>query len=165
MFNDQKFYFLVVSDCSRQVYCYGTLLISCLGGFFVSVTGFQAQNVLTPTSWLTLNNLSKIPAIVLSCYFWNVTLGSVELSGLSLSLTAGYLYALSRQDLIPRRVRVIIVVLCLIFVCVINTYIMQFSIWLPMSESERPVTIYNSSHWWYPLAMGSVSFPITPLSF
>jgi hypothetical protein len=44
----------------------------------VSLYGFRAQQVMSPSSWLTLNNLSKIPAICIS-----MLLFGGELSGLN----------------------------------------------------------------------------------
>ena len=44
----------------------------------MSLYGFRAQQVMSPSSWLTLNNLSKIPAICIS-----MLLFGGELSGLN----------------------------------------------------------------------------------
>lgn len=75
-----------------------TLLgFSSLGGFCVSVSGFMAQEHLSPTSWLTLNNLSKIPAIVIACYLWKLQLSTIEITGMATSIFGGYLYSLSKQ--------------------------------------------------------------------
>jgi GDP-mannose transporter len=89
-----------VAKCSAHWICLVVLSASCVGGFFVSVTGFKAQEVLTPTSWLTLNNLSKIPAIIISCIIWRVNLNMLEILGLTISLAGGYLYAMDRQGLL-----------------------------------------------------------------
>jgi len=82
-------------DCTPELWFF--LVMSSAGGFCVSVSGFMAQESLSPTSWLTVNNLSKIPAIVLSCYIWDVQLGTMEIIGMVTSILGGYLYSLSKQ--------------------------------------------------------------------
>jgi GDP-mannose transporter len=89
-----------VATCPTNWMCMGTLSASCVGGFFVSVTGFKAQEVLSPTSWLTLNNISKIPAMIISCMIWKINMNGLEVVGLSISLIGGYLYAMDRQGLL-----------------------------------------------------------------
>jgi nucleoside-diphosphate-sugar epimerase len=91
------------SPCSFLSWCTVILLSSCVGGFWVSVAGLNAQQVMSPTSWLTLNNLSKIPAILLSFLFFGGELSIPSLMGMALSLGAGYLYALCRQGWQPSR--------------------------------------------------------------
>jgi drug/metabolite transporter (DMT)-like permease len=89
-----------LKKCSADGICRIILAASCVGGYFVSVTGFNAQEALTPTSWLTLNNLSKIPALIISCIIWNVNINMLEVIGMAISLTGGYLYAMERQGLL-----------------------------------------------------------------
>jgi drug/metabolite transporter (DMT)-like permease len=89
-----------LEKCSADGICKIIIAASCVGGYFVSVNGFNAQEVLTPTSWLTLNNLSKIPALIISCMIWNVNMNMLEVIGLAISLTGGYLYAMERQGLL-----------------------------------------------------------------
>ena len=90
--------FSVVSKlCFGSIGCVVIILSSCVGGFCVSLSGFRAQQVMSPTSWLTLNNISKIPAILLSPFFFGGELTGMSILGMSISLGAGYLYSLSRQ--------------------------------------------------------------------
>ncbi len=84
--------------CAHNPLCTFTILSSCAGGFFVSVTGFQAQKVMSPTSWLSLNNFSKIPAILISFILFGGFISSATVHGMIISITAAYLYALSGRQ-------------------------------------------------------------------
>ena len=108
--------------CSGQLSCWGTLLLSCFGGFCVSVTGFKAQEVLSPTSWLALNNISKIPAIVISCFLWPTNLTYLEVSGLCISMFGGYLYSLSRLLSFSRPAKYISVLICILLFLNFDTF-------------------------------------------
>mmetsp|Transcript_43226 Transcript_43226/g.108229 ORF Transcript_43226/g.108229 Transcript_43226/m.108229 type:complete len:412 (+) Transcript_43226:20-1255(+) len=68
---------------------------SCFGGFCVSLTAFQAQKVLSPTSFITLNNVSKLPAIVISTFIFNASMSVLSAAGVVVSLGGGYAYALA----------------------------------------------------------------------
>jgi len=87
-----------LQSCSSSIYCVGVVLASCVGGFCVSVAGFAAQKVLSATGWLTLNNISKIPAILLSYYIWGGDLGVFGAIGMLVSLGAGYVYSLEKRQ-------------------------------------------------------------------
>ena len=84
-------------SCVTVYLCVIPILLSCLGGYAVSVSAFNAQKVMSPISFLTLNNLSKIPAIVISVMLFNTVLTVTAIYGMGVSMIAGYLYALSRQ--------------------------------------------------------------------
>lgn len=83
--------------CIFQQLCILPVLLSCIGGYAVSVAAFNAQKVMSPISFLTLNNISKIPAICISVILFNTTITLNAWHGMVLSMAAGYLYAISRQ--------------------------------------------------------------------
>lgn len=90
----------IIGNCTRQVPCWSMIMLSAFGGFSVSLAGFQAQKAMSPTSWLTCNNISKIPAIILSSILWGTELSEMEIIGISISLLGGYMYALSANGLL-----------------------------------------------------------------
>lgn len=92
---------LIIDSCLESMPCWLSVVVSSYGAFFISVAGFQAQEVMSPTTWLTCNNLSKIPAIILSCWLWEVNLREWQIIGLIISILGGFLYSLSSQDLLP----------------------------------------------------------------
>jgi drug/metabolite transporter (DMT)-like permease len=85
-----------MSGCTIQ--CVLLVVASCIGGYFISTTGFRAQQVLGATSWITLNNISKIPAIVISYVIFGGVLTPIGAFGMSITLLAAYMYSLSRQS-------------------------------------------------------------------
>jgi len=85
--------------CIGNWKCVALLGLSMPGSFTISVLGFQTQTVLSPVSYLTLNNISKIPAIVIAVWVWNTKLSAEACLGLGISLISSYFYALSHQDL------------------------------------------------------------------
>lgn len=84
-----------VSECHQKSECVVILLISCLGGFCVSVTGFQAQNVMSATSWLCLNNVSKIPAILISLVCFGGFYSIDTFHGMFISIICATFYSIS----------------------------------------------------------------------
>eukprot|EP00281_Chroomonas_sp_CCMP1168_P025699 CAMPEP_0206233390 /NCGR_PEP_ID=MMETSP0047_2-20121206/11961_1 /ASSEMBLY_ACC=CAM_ASM_000192 /TAXON_ID=195065 /ORGANISM="Chroomonas mesostigmatica_cf, Strain CCMP1168" /LENGTH=400 /DNA_ID=CAMNT_0053657265 /DNA_START=133 /DNA_END=1335 /DNA_ORIENTATION=+ len=84
-----------VSPLLEDTHTQLVVLASCAGGFCVSVTAFHAQKALTPTSFITLNNLSKIPAILISCIIFSNSMSHLSAVGMVLSLAGGYAYALA----------------------------------------------------------------------
>lgn len=90
----------IFRNCTRHAPCWSLILLSAFGGFSVSLAGFQAQEAMSPTSWLTCNNISKIPAIILSSILWGTELSEMEIVGISISLLGGYMYALSANGLL-----------------------------------------------------------------
>lgn len=85
-------------DTESVPMCPAIVLSSFLGSFFVSVGGFKIQRLITPISWLTLNNATKIPAIVLSVLFFHVQLNEFEICGLVVSLSAAYFYSVAQSN-------------------------------------------------------------------
>jgi GDP-mannose transporter len=69
------------------------VLISCLLGFCISFFGFKAQKVFTATAWITINNLNKIPAILLGIVVFRDRFSLQSLSGLCISMLGGFLFA------------------------------------------------------------------------
>jgi len=66
---------------------------SCFLAFTISVSGFMSQKVFSATAWITLNNINKIPALILSAFIFHDQLTLVSILGLSISLVGGYLYS------------------------------------------------------------------------
>ena len=87
-------------NCVEYMPCWTSIMMSGYGAFCISVTGFQAQEHLSPTSYLTCNNLSKIPAIILSYIIWQRQTSVYEVIGIIISLTGGFLYSLSTRELL-----------------------------------------------------------------
>jgi len=78
------------------------LALSSFFGFALSISGFYVQDILSAVSYLTLNNLSKIPAIIISSFVWKISFLHYELLGMALSIVGGYLYSMScHRKLLP----------------------------------------------------------------
>eukprot|EP00802_Teleaulax_amphioxeia_P000038 Tamp_00038.p2 GENE.Tamp_00038~~Tamp_00038.p2 ORF type:complete len:945 (+),score=47.25 Tamp_00038:12872-15706(+) len=90
-------------QCFNNSWCLMVVAASCFGGFFVSICGFQAQKVMSPISWLSLNNMSKIPAIAISYLLFGGYLSFAAAHGMGISLFSAYLYALAGKQRISRR--------------------------------------------------------------
>lgn len=89
---------LVREDCGLS--CWIMVAASCFSGCAMSVVGLNTQSLMSPTSFLTFNNLNKIPAMLISAAIWphlETANSTQEVMGIVLSLLGGYLYALSRQ--------------------------------------------------------------------
>ena len=108
--------------------CPAIVLSSFFGSYFVSVSGFYIQKLITPISWLTLNNASKIPAIILSVVFFRVLLNQFEICGLVVSLSAAYFYSVAQKnsavfsDLLGIMCHVIYFVIFMMIIVVHYTY-------------------------------------------
>lgn len=83
--------------CLQSLYCIVVVLGSCVCGYLISVSGFMAQEQMSPTSWLCLNNFSKIPAIIASFFLFRVQCSVAMMHGIVVSCMSAYLYALSRK--------------------------------------------------------------------
>ena len=83
-----------LSKCFQSSTCSGFLALSSVGCFVISVTTFHSQKILSPVTWLLLNNLNKIPSTVMACAIWNIPLGLLEVAGLVISLIGGLMYSL-----------------------------------------------------------------------
>ena len=89
----------VRSECG--LYCWMMVAASCFNGCAMSVVGLKTQSLMTPTSFLTFNNLNKIPAMLISAAIWphlETANTTPEIMGVVLSILGGYLYALSKQE-------------------------------------------------------------------
>ena len=86
------------------------LAASCLMATAISVTGFSVQKKFPAIGYITLNNVSKIPAILLSMFLF---VDNIDVSmgvGLTVSLFGGYAYAMSGVKELSSRVRTGLVV-------------------------------------------------------
>ena len=82
------------------MHCWVMVAISCFGGCALSVVGLKTQSLMSPTSFLTFNNLNKIPAMLISTAIWphlETADTTQEIMGIVVSILGGYLYALSKQ--------------------------------------------------------------------
>jgi drug/metabolite transporter (DMT)-like permease len=95
--------------CFVYYLCALMILLSCIGSFAVSVAGFRAQKAMSPVSWLTLNNISKIPAILISLQIFGgwADLTTASVHGMTICMISAYLYALSRQPNFPVRLDIV----------------------------------------------------------
>ena len=71
----------------------------------MSVAGFQDQKAMSPTSWLSLNNFSKIPAIIISFFLFGGHLSFATAHGMAISIFSSYLYALAGNGKVSARVQ------------------------------------------------------------
>jgi hypothetical protein len=89
---------LIRQECG--VDCCVMVGVSCFGGCAMSLTGLNTQVLLSPVTYLTFNNLNKIPAMLISTVIWpklEITDSIPEIMGIMLSVYGGLLYALSKQ--------------------------------------------------------------------
>lgn len=89
---------LIRQECG--VDCCIMVGVSCFGGCAMSLTGLNTQMLLSPVTYLTFNNLNKIPAMLISTVIWpkiEMTDSIPEIMGILLSIYGGLLYALSKQ--------------------------------------------------------------------
>jgi len=87
-------------QCLQRWDCCVLTSTSFLGAYAVSVFGFKAQTILSPLTFVTLNNISKFPAILLSLYFWPSTMNGMEWVGICFAVISAYFYSLTRQNLL-----------------------------------------------------------------
>jgi hypothetical protein len=85
------------ASCIGKIECWGSLTASALCCCAVSVSGFVAHDIMSPVSFITFNNINKLPATALSYVIWPTQVSYVELFGMAASLWGGYFYALSIQ--------------------------------------------------------------------
>ena len=83
------------SSCVGKLECVGSLSASGLCCCIVSVTGFIIHDIMSPVSFITFNNVNKLPATALSYVIWPAQVSYIELFGMAASMWGGYLYALS----------------------------------------------------------------------
>jgi hypothetical protein len=84
----------IVTQCaavaSADKWIYGSALVSVI----ISLSAFSSQKLMTGTAFVTLNNINKIPGIVISSLVFGAILNLPMITGLSLSLLSGFLFAL-----------------------------------------------------------------------
>jgi len=86
-----------IVQCANT-YCEFVVALSCICGFCVSVSGFRAQQVMSPTSWLCLNNSSKIPAILISYVVFGGHASRATIHGITISIYCAYFYSISNTQ-------------------------------------------------------------------
>ena len=89
---------LVRPECG--MHCWVMVALSCFSGCAMSVVGLKTQSLMSPTSYLTFNNINKIPAMLISAAIWphlETANTTQEIMGVVLSILGGYLYAMSKQ--------------------------------------------------------------------
>jgi hypothetical protein len=89
---------LMIHSCLNGYGCWIPLIISGPCCFVVSVTGFIAHDMMSPISFVTFNNINKLPATLLSYVIWPALVTHTEIFGMASSLWGGYMYALSTQE-------------------------------------------------------------------
>jgi hypothetical protein len=80
--------------------CWIMVVLSCFGGCAMSIVGLKTQELMSPVTFLTFNNLNKIPAMLISAAIWphlETADTTQEIMGIVLSIYGGYLYSLSKQ--------------------------------------------------------------------
>ena len=81
------------------------LAASCLMATAISVTGFRVQQTFPAIGYITLNNVSKIPAILLSVLFFADEIDAPMAVGLAVSFFGGYAYAMGGLKVLSSRLR------------------------------------------------------------
>jgi hypothetical protein len=85
-------------SCGSRIWCWPVLLCSCVCGYCVSVSGFQAQQVMSPISWLCLNNFSKVPAILISIVLFGGHFSTAMVHGMGISIFCAYFYSVASKQ-------------------------------------------------------------------
>ena len=85
------------TSCIGRLECWGSLAASAICCCVVSVSSFIAHDIMSPVSFITFNNINKLPATALSYVIWPTQVSNIELFGMAASLWGGYFYALSTQ--------------------------------------------------------------------
>ena len=81
--------------CTKELKCIAIVLASCIGGFCISVTAFQAQKMISPTSFLCLNNVSKVPASLISLALFGGFYSFATFHGMFISLSCASFYSIA----------------------------------------------------------------------
>ena len=82
--------------CFTSLSCAGFLVLSSVGCFILSVSSFYSQEIMSPITWLLLNNINKIPSAVISYMIWSIKLTMLDLAGLLVSLVGGVMYSVTK---------------------------------------------------------------------
>ncbi len=75
---------------TADVWTYGSAVASVI----ISTSAFSSQKLMSGTAFVTLNNINKIPGIMLSSLVFGAVLQFPMVVGLSLSLFSGFLFAI-----------------------------------------------------------------------
>ena len=89
-----------VASLSRS--CVYVVSISCVCGFFISWTAMQAQKHVSITSFTILNTVSKLPAIMLSKFFFDGATTSGMVYGSMFTFVGCTVYSLSKQGFLKQ---------------------------------------------------------------
>merc|ERR1712159_475381 len=82
---------LRLAESHQSLIC---VLMSCVAAVAISVTAFRVQQCISATAFITLNNVSKVPALILSYFLFDTTMTPMMALGLTVTFCGGYLYAL-----------------------------------------------------------------------
>ena len=118
MMYSQETVFRDIVACTNRFQCIGTITLSCTCGVLMSVAGFHCQKVVSATTFLCLNNFSKIPAVVLSCYLFNENISSKSAHGMIISIISAFFYAYSTKESSPplmAMIQTLLIVSCLVY--------------------------------------------------
>jgi hypothetical protein len=89
---------LIKPECG--LHCWIMVVLSCFGGCAMSVIGLKTQALMSPVTYLTFNNLNKIPAMLISAAIWphlETADTTQEIMGVILTIYSGVLFAVSKQ--------------------------------------------------------------------
>ncbi len=74
----------------------GVLLLSAFVGFGLSVTGFWLQKNVSATSFIIVNNLNKIVAVILGILLFQQIISLTAMTGVLCTILGGWLYPWAR---------------------------------------------------------------------
>jgi len=118
MVYSQETVFRDIVECTNRLQCIGTITLSCTCGVLISVAAFHCQKVVSATTFLCLNNFSKIPAVVLSCYLFNENISSKSAHGMIISIISAFFYAYSTKESSPplmAMIQTLLILSCLVY--------------------------------------------------
>eukprot|EP01059_Diplonema_ambulator_P035693 TRINITY_DN8513_c0_g1_i1.p3 TRINITY_DN8513_c0_g1~~TRINITY_DN8513_c0_g1_i1.p3 ORF type:complete len:154 (+),score=55.94 TRINITY_DN8513_c0_g1_i1:674-1135(+) len=80
------------------------ILVTCVIGFMISTSGFGLQKLVSATTFLVINNMTKILNIILGIVFLNDNLpGGISVLGCFISLGGGFWYSYQTMQLNEQR--------------------------------------------------------------
>eukprot|EP01064_Diplonema_japonicum_P023499 TRINITY_DN3393_c0_g2_i1.p1 TRINITY_DN3393_c0_g2~~TRINITY_DN3393_c0_g2_i1.p1 ORF type:complete len:354 (+),score=82.32 TRINITY_DN3393_c0_g2_i1:58-1119(+) len=80
------------------------ILVTCIIGFMISTSGFGLQKLVSATTFLVINNMTKILNIILGIVFLNDNLpGAISVLGCFISLAGGFWYSYQTMQLNEQR--------------------------------------------------------------
>jgi drug/metabolite transporter (DMT)-like permease len=75
------------------------IALTCFFGFLISTSGFGLQKLVSATSFLVINNLTKFVNILLGIVLLNETVEGMAVGGCLLALSAGFWYSYEQSKL------------------------------------------------------------------